>query len=112
MDTTEAVVKISQIKLLEYRGIEVGLNPSDKTPIHFYARSGEDLAMASVYFQQGIFSRSEISNVADAGVMSDKNKERFRVIIEEYLSELVRQWIDHYIYGKSIQSEKILKNLE
>ncbi|MEY4002567.1 MAG: hypothetical protein RIT07_609 [Bacteroidota bacterium] len=112
MDTTEAVVKISQIKLLEYRGIEVVLNPTDKTPIHFYARSGEDLAMASICFQQGIFSRSDISNVDGAGVMSDRNKERFRVIIEEYLSELVRQWIDYFIYGKSIQSEKIQKNLE
>jgi hypothetical protein len=112
MDTTEAVVKISQIKLLEYRGIEVGLNPSDKTPIHFYARSGEDLAMASIYFHQGIYSRSEISNIAGVNTMSEKNKERFRIIIEEYLSELVRQWIDHFIYGKAIQSEKILKNLE
>jgi hypothetical protein len=44
--------------------------------------------------------------------MSDRNKERFRVIIEEYLPELVRQWIDYYVYGKTIQSEKINKNLE
>lgn len=112
MDTTVAIVKTSQILLLEYRGIEVCLIPSDRTPIHFYAISGDDMAMAKIVFHHGIFDRAEISNVEGANSMSEKNKERFRLVIEEYLSELVRQWIDHYIYGKSIQSEKIQKNLE
>jgi hypothetical protein len=112
MDTTVAVVTKSQILLLEYRGIEVCLIPSDKTPIHFYALSGEDWAMASIVFNNGIFERAEISNIQGANSMSDRNKERFRVIIEEYLPELVRQWIDYYVYGKTIQSEKINKNLE
>jgi hypothetical protein len=112
MDTTVAVVKKTQILLLEYRGIEVCLIPTDKTPIHFYAISGDDWAMATIVFINGIFDRAEISSVQGANTMSDRNKERFRVVIEEYLPELVRQWIDYYIYGKSIQSEKINKNLE
>ena len=112
MDTTATVVKTSQIVLLEYRGIEVCLFPSDKTPIHFYAISGDDVAMAKITFKNGIFDKSEIQNVADLSSMSDKNKERFRIVVEEYLSELVRNWIDYYIYGKTLQSEKIQKSLE
>jgi hypothetical protein len=112
MDTTVAVVKKTQILLLEYKGIEVCLIPTDKTPIHFYAISGDDWAMATIVFINGIFDRAEISSVQGANTLSDRNKERFRVVIEEYLPELVRQWIDYYIYGKSIQSEKINKNLE
>lgn len=112
MDTTATVVKTSSILLLEYRGLEVCLFPSDKTPIHFYATSGYDVAMARIVFKNGIFEKTEILNVQGSSPMSDKNRERFRVIVEEYLSELVRQWIDYYIYSKMPQSEKILKNLE
>lgn len=112
MDTTATVVKTSRISLLEYRGLEVCLFPSDKTPNHFYATIGDDVAMARVIFKNGIFEKSEILNVQGSSPMSDANRERFRVIVDEYLSELVRNWIDYYIYGKIPQCEKVQKNLE
>ncbi len=112
MDTTATVVKTSQIVLLEYRGIDICLFPSDKTPIHFYATCGDDVAMAKITFKNGIFEKSDVQNIAGASPMTDKNKERFRVVVEEYLSELVRSWIDYYVYGKTPQSEKIQKSLE
>jgi hypothetical protein len=112
MDTTATVVKTARISLLEYRGIEVCLFPSDKTPNHFYATSGDDVAMAVIIFRNGIYEKSEILNVQGSSPMSDKSKERFRAIVEEYLSELVRYWIDYYVYAKIPQSEKIIKNLE
>lgn len=112
MHIAEPVVKTSRISLLEYRGLEVCLFPSDRTPIHFYAISGDDMAMAIVTFKNGILEKSEILNVQDASPMSDSSRERFRVIVDEYLSELVRHWIDYYIYGKNPQTEKIHKNLE
>jgi hypothetical protein len=112
MDTTATVVKTSQIVLLEYRGLEVSLFPDDKTPIHFYATSGDDVAMAKIVFKNGIYDRLEIVNLQGISPLSDKNKERFRLIAEEYLSELVRNWIDHFVYGKIPQSEKIQRSLE
>jgi len=111
MVTTATIVKTSRISLLEYRGIEVSIFPSDKTPNQFYATTGDDVAMARIIFRNGLFEKTEIMNVQGSSPMSDNNKERLRVLVEEFLPELVRNWIDYYVYDKIPQSNKILRNL-
>lgn len=101
-----------KVLLFDYFGLEIFLLPTDRTPVHIYARSGDTMSCAELYFEKGIFKGADFHTVPDAGPLDESDRKRFSAILEDHLSEVVRAWIDHYIFQRAISAEQLIKRIE
>lgn len=100
-----------KINLYHYFGLEVFLLQSDRYPVHVYAVREDRMAVASVSFQQGILSGIQIAAVPDIAWLDEQDQCWFRRIIEDHLSEILKSWIDVYVYGKPVTAEHLNKQI-
>jgi hypothetical protein len=111
MDTATMISTATKVPLLEYFGFEVFLLKTDSSPLSVYALHGDSIAKAKLVFRDGIFKKAEIQDIQGSTPLGIAEKEKFQLLLEEYLSELVKGWIDYYVFAKSPKFEKILRNL-
>ena len=66
---------------------------------------------AEIIFENGKFLRIEIRDVPGKEPLDTQNLKKFKKIIELYRDDIVRKWIDYFVYNIEISPEKLTKKI-
>lgn len=106
-----ALVLPSEKPIFEYFGLEIYIDVNDQHPLVFYGRSANNVSKIIVHLDNGLFSHLEMISIDGIPELEEGDKENFLKMINCNLTEIIKFWIDFFVYKKSIPFEKILKPL-
>jgi len=98
-------------KLYEYFGLVFLFYSQEHEPIHIHGKYQEKESKAELIFENGKFKEIIIKEVPGKKPLDIQNLKKFKRIIEIYRDDIVRKWIDFFVYNKVITPEKITKKL-
>jgi hypothetical protein len=96
-------------KLYEYLGIIIMFYSNEHEPIHVHGKHDGRECKAEIVVQNGIVVRVNFKPVG-AGLEPGKQQE-FETFIRANASEIVRKWIDFFVYKKSVHSQTITRKI-
>ncbi len=106
-----SLVLPSEKPIFEYFGLEIYIDVNDSQPLVFYGRASNNLSKIVVHLENGLFSHLEILPIDGIPELEGNDRENFFKVIDFNLTEIIKFWIDFFIYKKHIPFEKILKPL-
>ena len=99
-------------KLYEYFGLIILFYSSEHEPVHVHGKYQGKENKAEIVFENGKFKEIKIVNVKGKRPLAQKELKRFTKLVETYKDEIVRKWVDFFVYNKEIKSEKITKKID
>lgn len=84
---------------------------NEHEPIHVHGKYLEKESKAEIIYENGKFKDIIIKDVMGREPLDIKNLKKFRKIIELYREDIVRKWIDFFVYNIEISIEKITKKV-
>lgn len=66
---------------------------------------------AEIIFENGKFKEIIIKNVQGKDPLDTQNLKKFKKVVELYRDDIIRKWIDFFVYNIEFSSEKITKKL-
>jgi hypothetical protein len=101
----------ARIPVFEYYHLLLSFQPEDHVPVRIYAYFGEKANRALISFESGVFRSADIEPVMGHEPLDEEDRERFGLLMDMYLSDIVRAWIDHFVFHKSISREVIMRRI-
>ena len=98
-------------KLYEYFGLVILFYSQEHEPIHVHCKYQGKESKAEIVFEDGKFIEIRISNVKGKEPLDSQNMKKFKRLVEVYRDDIVRKWVDFFVYNKIIESEKITKKI-
>jgi len=98
-------------KLYEYFGLVFLFYSHEHEPIHVHGKYQDTESKAEIVFENGKFKEIVIKEVQGKKPLDAKNLKKFRKIVELYRDDIIRKWIDFFVYNIEFPSEKITKKL-
>lgn len=99
-------------KLYEYFGLIILFYSREHEPIHVHCKYHGKESKAEIIFEDGIFVEIKVSKVKGKEPLDKQNLKRFKQLVETYRDDIVRKWVDFFVYNKVIETEKITKKLK
>lgn len=79
--------------------------------IHVHCKYQETESKAEIIFENGKFVEVRISDVPGKKPLDVKNIKHFKKLVETYRDDIVRKWVDFFVYNREVYPEKITKKL-
>jgi len=98
-------------KLYEYFGLIILFYSNEHEPIHVHGKYQDKESKAEIIFENGKFKEIIIRDVIGKEPLDVKNVKKFKMIVELYRDDIVRKWVDFFVYNVEITSEKITKKI-
>jgi|SRR5690606_17771587 len=98
-------------KLYEYFGLIVLFYSNDHEPIHVHGKYQDLESKAEIIFNSGKFEEIRISEVSGKKPLDSKNMNKFKKLVEKYRDDIVRKWVEFFVYNIEICSEKITERI-
>jgi hypothetical protein len=98
-------------KLYEYFGLIFLFYSNEHEPIHVHGKYQDKESKAEILFENGKFKEIIIKEVAGKQPLDIQSMKKFKKIVELYRDDIVRKWIDFFIYNIEFSSEKITKKI-
>jgi hypothetical protein len=98
-------------KLYEYFGLIILFYSNEHEPIHVHCKHQNKESKAEIIFENGKFVEVRISEVQGKDPLEIKDLKRFKKLVEVYRDDIVRKWIDFFVYNKEVVSERITKKI-
>lgn len=98
-------------KLYEYFGLIILFYSSEHEPIHVHCKYQDKESKAEIIFENGKFVEVRISEVKGKEPLDSKNRKKFEKFVEFYRDDIVRKWVDFFVYNKVVVAEKITKKI-
>lgn len=98
-------------KLYEYFGLIFLFYSNEHEPIHVHGKFQGKESKAEIIFENGKFKEIIISDVHGKEPLDLKNLNRFKKIVQLYRDDIVRKWIDFFVYNIEIKPEKITRKI-
>jgi len=98
-------------KLYEYFGLIILFYTNEHEPVHVHGKFQDRESKAEIIFENGKFQKVIISTVLGKEPLDPQNLKKFKRLIEVYRDDIVRKWIDFFVYNVPVTSEKITKKL-
>jgi len=99
-------------KLYEYLGILVFFYSNEHEPIHVHAKHGKFESKAEIIIETGEIIEIKISPIKGLLPLSGGELTHFKDFLAVYAHEIVKKWIDYFVYHKEIEFEKITKRIK
>lgn len=103
------VISSNEKQIYNYLGLEVYFDSNSKQPIEFYGRSFNQISKAKLVFENGKYLGVDFSNLENYSVLENNDVQKFNQLIDRNLNDIIKYWIDHFIYNKEIPFESINK---
>lgn len=100
------------ISILDYFGLKLHFVKKDKIPVHIYATRGDQSCIAHVIFKGGLFERIELQKREGFDSLDNTDSNRMELLIMNHLDEVVKRWIDFYIFDRPIEEELVTQRIE
>lgn len=98
-------------KLYEYFGLIFLFYSQEHQPIHVHGKYQDKESKAEINFENGKFKEIIIKDVPGKESLDIQNLKKFKKIVEPYRNDIVRKWIDFFVYNIEISPEKITKKI-
>ena len=98
-------------KLYEYFVLVILFYSNEHEPIHVHCKYQDKESKVEIIFENGKFKTLNIKDVQGKDPLDSKNLKKFIKLVECYRDDIVRKWIDFFIYNIEIQTEKITKRI-
>lgn len=98
-------------KLYEYFGLIFLFYSNEHEPIHVHGKFQDTENKAEIVFENGKFKEVIIKEVLGRKPLDAQNLKKFKKVVEIYRDDIVRKWIDFFVYNIDFSPEKITKKL-
>jgi hypothetical protein len=98
-------------KIYEYFGLIILFYSSEHEPIHVHCKYQGKESKAEIIYKDGKFEEVIISEVQGKEPLDLQNRKKFKKLVESYREDIVRKWIDFFVYNVPINCETITKKL-
>lgn len=98
-------------KLYEYFGLVFLFYSNEHEPIHVHGKYQDTESKAEIVFENGKFKEICIKEVQGKTPLDAKNLKKFRKVVELYRDDIIRKWIDFFVYNIEFSPETITKKL-
>jgi hypothetical protein len=98
-------------KLYEYFGLIFLFYSNEHEPIHVHDKFQDKESKAEIVFEKGKFKEIIIKEVLGKEPLDAQNMKKFSKIVELYRDDIVRKWIDYFVYNLEIVPEKITRKV-
>jgi hypothetical protein len=98
-------------KLYEYFGLIILFYSNEHEPIHVHCKYQGTESKAEIIYVNGKFSEVIIKKVPGKAPLKTQNLKRFKKLVENYRDDIIRKWVDFFVYNKVIVSERITKKI-
>ena len=98
-------------KLYEYFGLIILFYSNEHEPMHVHCKFQGKESKAELIFENGKFVEVRISDVTGKESLDSQNLKKFKKLVETYRDDIVRKWVDFFVYNKTIEFERITKKL-
>jgi len=107
----ETISTQARIPLLEYYHLQIFFQPDDCRPVSVYAEFNNKRSKAIIVFDKGVFQEAVVEPVVGSEPLDDSDAEKFQHIVDLYLSDIVKAWIDSFVFRKEIKNEIITRRI-
>ena len=80
-------------------------------PIHVHGKYQGKESKAELIYENGKFKEIIIKDVQGKVPLDSRNLKKFKKVIELYRDDIVRKWIDFFVFNIEFAPEKIMKKL-
>jgi len=97
-------------RIYDYYGLELFFGDETSLPIIVYARRGQYESRALIRFENGLLLPYEL--LSSKNELDKKDMESFIQLLEKNAGEIIKFWLDIFLYCKPFQTEIIKTKLE
>jgi len=98
-------------KLYEYMGLMIMFYSREHEPVHVHCKYQDTESKAEIMFEKGKFVGIEIKEIPGKDPLNNTNMRKFKKLVELYRDDIIRKWIDFFVYKVEIQTEKITRKI-
>ncbi len=98
-------------KLYEYFGLVIFFYSNEHESIHVHARSGEAESKAEFFIEEGQITEVRLTAVGNKPPLAGRDLQNFKDLLFVYAYEIVRKWVDYFVYHKRISPITITRRL-
>ncbi|MBN1184386.1 MAG: DUF4160 domain-containing protein [Bacteroidales bacterium] len=84
---------------------------NEHEPIHIHGKYQGKESKAEIVFEDGKFKEIIIMDVKGKEPLGSQNLKKFKKVVELYRDDIVRKWIDFFVYNIEIIPEMITKKI-
>jgi hypothetical protein len=99
-------------KLYEYFGLAVFFYTNEHEPIHVHGRFQGGHARAEIILKNGKVWRIDFSNVKGKPAMAPGKVKEFQILVRMKADDIVRRWVDYFVFKKHTRPEIITRRLK
>ena len=98
-------------KLYEYLGLLIFFYSNEHEPIHIHARRGEEESKVEFFLEDGQITEVRFTTVGEKPPLSGRDLRNLKDLVKVYGDEIVRKWVDHFVYRKRFPPITITQRL-
>ncbi len=94
-------------KLFEYLGIVIMFYSNEHEPIHVHGKHGGMESKAELLIEDGRVVSIRVKTVKGKKPLDQKERREFEGFVNAFKDDIVKKWVDYFVYHKSIQCVRI-----
>ena len=99
-------------QLYDYFGLSVFFYSNEHEPIHVHGRFQGGHARAEIILKEGKIWRIAFSNVKGKPTLPSGKMKDFQVLVRAKADDIVRRWVDFFVFKKHNKPEVITRKLK
>jgi len=99
-------------KIYEYLGIVIYFYSNEHDPIHVHGQYNGSEVKAEFVVEDGQVVEIIFKSVHNRKPLSDTQLSDFSAFVEKYANEIVKKWVDYFVYNKKIKTEIITRRIK
>ena len=97
------------VRVYDYYGLEVYFKNKAELPIVVYARRNDTESAMCLTFNIGLVDNIHFIPVEKE--LDPEDRELFHLLVERNISEIIKAWLDVFLYKKPVEVEVIKSNI-
>ena len=113
MKSTQTQVRLPQESksTIEYYGLVLYFDPLATSPLTVFAAVLDRRSACRISFKNGLFKGLEFFETeTELGLTAEENHQ-FKLLIENNLDDIIRGWIDFFVFNREPNIDIVTKNL-
>ena len=99
-------------KLYEYFGLIILFYSNEHEPIHVHGKYQEMESKAEIIFENGKLKKVRIVKVNGKKPLDSKQEKKLKLLVENFRDDIVKKWVDFFVYNKAVESKTITRKIE
>ncbi len=98
-------------KLYEYFGLIFLFYSQEHEPIHVHCKFQDTESKAEIRYENGKFKEVVIKQVQGKKPLNPQNQKKFKKVVELYRDDIVRKWVEYFVYNIDFSPEIITQKI-